>query len=401
MTEYIIYFKQTNGKFRCYNPELNKIEILQRLPNMHRYEVSKGYDATDEGLRLYAKDFKQWCKEILFVMKNGNIHALNSIEYTSKFPNHNTAIIGTFKRYCKNKYEHHDPIEYLESTWMESCHNGGLTFCKEEGDYESYGYDFSSFFPRILSSKEFLIPDKQGDEYYYKKLPKKIKLGFYRCKITSTNPDVKKIFSFSKKDTYTSTSLSFAIQHKEQFNINIEMIIDDKPNAYIYESYVTGDSIFGLWFDRLFNHFKKRNPKNKLVKGLLSQVWGQICQKNLKRISYDDMIEQNLSVSLTGENSEYKILNIENVDSENEYYELQNVQLPYKYNLRIKCFLLSYSRNKIANIALRDINNVIRIQTDNVVFKKEQNFNDVPDLTLENKTSGVIHWKNVNKYYKI
>ena len=63
--------------------------------------------------------------------------------------------------------------------------------------------------------------------------------------------------------------------------------------------------------------------------------------------------------------------------------------------------MLSYSRNKIAKIALRDIDNVIRIQTDNVVFKKEQDIKDVPDLTLEDKTSGKIHWKNVNKYYKI
>jgi hypothetical protein len=50
----------------------------------------------------------------------------------------------------------------------------------------------------------------------------------------------------SKYDVYTSLSLKFAMKHKKQFNIKIELINDDKPNAYIYDEKdcVTGEYIF-------------------------------------------------------------------------------------------------------------------------------------------------------------
>jgi hypothetical protein len=403
----VVYFKQKDGYFRCLDIDNNNISVIKRLPReTHRYELSKGYDATDDGLRKYLIDFNDWCDELVTYISNGEIFGKNSIEYKSKFATHNCAVIGTFKRYCKGKYEHHDKIEYLESTYMEACHNGGLTyFIGEEGNYESYGYDFSSFFATILSSEDFLIPDKRGKEVYLTELTNDIKLGFYRCKITSSNPNCKKIFAFSSSDTYTSTSLSFALENKEEFNINIELIIDDKPNAYIYDSYVTGKSIFSMWFNRLHGHFKKKYPKNKLVKKLLSQVWGQICQKNSINISYNDMIDQGLSVSLTGKDTDYKIINYYNNcqsdQDDKEYYELQLVKEPYRYNLRIKSFLLSYSRNKIAKIAMRDIDSVLRIQTDNVTFNKPMDFKDVKDFLPEDKTTGLIHWQNVNKYKKV
>ena len=62
--------------------------------------------------------------------------------------------------------------------------------------------------------------------------------------------------------------------------------------------------------------------------------------------------------------------------------------------------MLSYARNKIAEVALKDIDNVIRIHTDNVTFKKDPKL-DIPNLLREDKTSGMIEWLHANGYNHI
>ncbi len=64
------------------------------------------------------------------------------------------------------------------------------------------------------------------------------------------------------------------------------------------------------------------------------------------------------------ETCEWKILNY--FDSyASEYYELVNQREPYKYPFRIKSFITSLGRNIIGGIALRDIDNLIRVHTEN------------------------------------
>jgi hypothetical protein len=49
------------------------------------------------------------------------------------------------------------------------------------------------------------------------------------------------------------------------------------------------------------------------------------------------------------------------------------------------------------SIVLNDIKRVVRVQTDSVSFTREQEFDDV-NLVPEEKTTGTIHWINVNSY---
>ena len=58
---------------------------------------------------------------------------------------------------------------------------------------------------------------------------------------------------------------------------------------------------------------------------------------------------------------------------------------------------MALARNKIAEIALLDIDNVIRIHTDNVTFKVNPNIK-IPNLLREDKTSGLINWNSVSTY---
>jgi hypothetical protein len=72
--------------------------------------------------------------------------------------------------------------------------------------------------------------------------------------------------------------LAHAIELQDDYNFKIELIIDDKPNAYIYPPGVRSSSIFGVWVDKL-SKIKMKYPKNKLIKHLLS-VFGGRFQSN-------------------------------------------------------------------------------------------------------------------------
>ena len=62
--------------------------------------------------------------------------------------------------------------------------------------------------------------------------------------------------------------------------------------------------------------------------------------------------------------------------------------------------MTSFARKKIAGfVDESNMNHVIRIQTDNIVFDKPMNFDD-PLFKAESKTTGLIQWNNVNDYIK-
>ncbi len=67
-------------------------------------------------------------------------------------------------------------------------------------------------------------------------------------------------------------------------------------------------------------------------------------------------------------------------------------------NIRLKPWITAMARNLTASIVLQDPKRVVRVQTDSVSFTREQEFDD-PNLVPEEKTTGKIHWKNVNSYH--
>ena len=76
----------------------------------------------------------------------------------------------------------------------------------------------------------------------------------------------------------------------------------------------------------------------------------------------------------------------------------------YKYNIRIKSFLTSYARINCSKLALENINNVVRIQTDSVVFSEpltKKQLDKFKNLKPEDKTTGEIYFEHVNLYNKI
>ena len=395
--DYIIYYYNNIEQiFKIWNSQTKLVSTNVNLPmNIRKkFHVFKGYEANDEGLYQFAHDFNIWYNEIRF-------NYILKVEYT-KYSTHYFAVENTFKRLTpSNLYESHEHIGFEENEWFNSCHCGGLMFC-EPGTYNCYGYDFKSQYPNILNSDDFRIPTKAGTPQFIKKLPKakdlKMGTGIYRVLISCSDNNFKKIFAFSKSNTYVDIYLKFALKHQKQFNVKIELIQDDKPNAYIYDesSVVNTKPIFENWFNKL-NELKKLYPKNKLVKHLFSSLWGSLTRKKVINKTPQQVKDEGLDIDFF--DAEYIILE-HHIYEHKEYYELYNKEQPYHFQIRIKPYLTAYSKIITAKVALLDLDNVVRIQTDNITFKKEQVF-DIDNLVPEDKTTGLIQLFNCNKYIKL
>ena len=383
---FLVYFKTIEDDHRCLFSD-DHFETLKYLPpnnEVHHFEVFKGYDATDEGLTKYKSDLIKWSDEL----KENDILNIDYLKYYC----HYSAVEMTFKRLCKGKYEHFEDIDRTESKWIEATHNGGLTYC-DAGTHQSFGYDFSSFYPCMMGDYHFVMPCKKGREVFISELSDNLLLGFYRVKITSDHKHATKLFAFSKNDVYNNISLSHALELSE-YNFKVELIIDDKPNAYIYDTEIRSSKVFGVWLDKLMK-IKKKMPKNKLVKHLLSSLWGSLSHSNNILKTYEEVQEEGLNICMS-DNADYKITDYIWTNSK-EYYKLQDMNHPYKSNFRLKSFLTAFGRVKIAEVAIQKLDAVIRIHTDGIAFNQKMKLN-IAGLLPEDKTTGLIKFEHVNKY---
>jgi hypothetical protein len=199
---------------------------------------------------------------------------------------------------------------------------------------------------------------------------------------------------------------------KENYNVKIELI-EEKDNCYLYGknkkgdivkgSIVKGSIVFSKWYKYLFE-LKEKFHENKLVKFMTSALWGRLAQFNRLFKTDEEIINENLDVSLEYDiNHDYYIRNITQNRKGDDVYELVNCKKPYYYNIaRIKPFLLAKSRDMIGKVAIKYIDSVIRLHTDNVTFNKQHD--DVVfesktfKLTKENKTTGLIEWRRCDCY---
>jgi hypothetical protein len=396
--EYIVYYKQADKNFRAYNNISNKCYELNKLPNdISNFYLPDTYIASDENLIKYscnlyeANEQLKKTKILTFDYIKPYITPDGKVIPRTHFKN----IESVFKMLCKGKYEHHEQISDIEFKWFEKCYNAGLQYT-EIGIFDSFGYDFKNYYGSILASKDFKIPNKQGKERKFNKLPPKIYTGFYNVKITSDDPSIKKIFAFSKENVYTSLDLKFALELQKQFNINIELITDVEFNAYIYnlDTLEEGHKIFNYWFLKL-TKLKAEMPKNILLKMISSSLWGHLSKNNTLTVTEEEAF--NLSEK---DEEAYSIHDIITTKSGQSFYKLLNVKKPYFYNIRLKPFITSFGRVKTAKIALLNLDKVIRVHTDGIVFSEQQKFN-IENFISEDKTTNKIRFANINTYFHI
>jgi hypothetical protein len=396
----MIFNYKKNDDFRIYDTETKKFSTVSKVPNdKPNYYVFDGY-ASDEGLVKFARHFRDWVSEIKEGIK---------FDYL-KYKDHNGAKHGLRKFYCSKISEFED-INMTEFHWIEKCYNAGLQVLLQQGTHECYGYDIKACYLSIMGKKDlhYDIPIKAGKECIITELDfYKLKTGMYHVKITSDDKHF--LFSYSSENVYTNISLYHAFQcQKNGMKINIELVQDGKPNAYIYGSRVAAAAegvhkshyIFNELYEKLMT-LKYDYPKNKLVKFICSSMWGNLSEFTKRHLTIDQIIEKDYVCSNDkyDKNADYWIRNFTG-----ESYELVNMKRPYKSNVsRIKPFLLSKSRAIIATVAMLYIDDVVRIHTDDIVFNKRHDdvctaFKSYPEIIAESKTTGTIDWKNINTYY--
>jgi hypothetical protein len=143
------------------------------------------------------------------------------------------------------------------------------------------------------------------------------------------------------------------MEFSQKFNIKIELFLDGKPNAYLYDStdLIQSRIIFKNWYYKL-SILKDKHPKNKLFKHCLSSLWGSLTQANKITKTEQQLIDEKIDYDHYG-NVDFLIRNQNFNKDGTVYYELINREKPYLHNLaRIKSYLTAFARIKIAKIAL-------------------------------------------------
>jgi hypothetical protein len=365
------------------------------------YQLADGFKDDEAGMIAYMKQFKRWTKE--FFTQSKMIYGTGLL-YTAGF-SHTHSVMSIFKQLTKsNLYDFIEHPNKIESEYIEKNNNGGLQFCDPQ-TCESYSYDYKNHFGTCLIDKAFYISAKCGKEIILDKMPSFDELymgyGYLHIKITCSNPDIKKLISFSPNNIYTDIVIMFVYELKKKMDIKMELVQDGKPNCYKYdqEDLIQTRDIFLNHYVKL-SELKAKHPTNKLFKRSLSSIWGTLTQRNHLTRTEEQCIEQELDFDFY--NAEWLIRNVCYNNDGSEYYELINSQKPYLHNLaRIKAYLSAFSRIKTARVALKKLDKVIRIHTDSITFTEPLNYKGITGLVEEKKTSGMIEWKNVNVYKKV
>jgi len=395
---YNIYFKEAKiiNRYRVFNSDSKAFTSMtyQELSTLSRkYELFQGYEKNDESLLKFYNDFELWNNELYrnYCTKKGHL-SVYDLYYNNEF-----AVVETFCKCSKSVYNlkknKFDRIDGIEGYWFENCNNGGLSYAIE-GVHSCVGYDFISFYPTMLGNDEysFQIPLNKGKQYKVKNL-ERIQYGFYKVIIECNNELFKKQFNFSKNNVYTHFSLNYALKRQQEYNISIELDMTSEYNAYLYDDndLISTFEIFGDWYNELIE-FKTKHPRNKLVKHLLSSLWGSISKKKLLYVKENDLGNYDWDTR-KGNSTEYLMIE-NNLDEGNEYYTLKKIDDPYEYNIRLKPFLLSYSRNVMANIIYNHFpDKVVRVFCDSIVFNDDITMNN-KFMIKEDKSCGLYYFKN-------
>jgi hypothetical protein len=392
-----IYYldENTNTFGSCY---VNKKDLQYKY-----FHLFKEDEQTNEGLLQYKDNFNRWCEEL---KPHGIIY--------KKYYNHYSAVEFTFMRYstkCSALIENEFPeVSFDEFKYNEACYNGGLIYLNpnyKNKRVQSYGYDFSSFYPNILVGNALKVPKSQGKQIKLNHLDfNNLYYGFYKVVVSCSNEEFLKVFAFSKRNVYTHFSLLFAYKYKHKFNIEFQLVTETDYNALIYDEseLIASRDIFYSWYNHLYNKVKP-NCNNPLSKRLLSSLWGSLTK--CEKYYFDDEQDNHLSESEIGKyyrmDEKYFICD----GKVKTRFECIKIEKPYKYHYgRMKAFLLSIGRNIVGDLIIESniLENVIRINTDGIVLNKPFDFSTINNSyypKLEDKTTGFIVWENVNAYSKL
>ncbi|KAF0704288.1 hypothetical protein AaE_015019 [Aphanomyces astaci] len=383
MNNFITWYKTSSNNFRVYNYETKNFATVDKLVyESNQFELFKGYEPTDESLAKFADDMMLWRDEILnsgilkkrfdyfsqYRYSNGNI----------KYANHANSV-HLFMRYHLSDLTQYDTITLVEADWYAKCNNAGLMY-NQPGTYEEVTtYDRKMFYPSTLGRKtdnpahRFEFPTKAGKVGKISKIPAAgFAYGIYHVKVESHGDKrFEKLFAFSKDNHYTHTSLNFVMNvYNKHHGGNIQLtLIGTTCLKYDKKCLVESSSVFRNWFS-ILQKFKLKFPKNKLIKHLASSAWGHLVSTNTIIKPFDDVDPDDYSTDLDSP-ARYYLREVVGQSSGFMFLKLVDKEKPYfKYQVRIKPFLLSLCRRIMSTLVLLHPERVIRIATDSITFEE-------------------------------
>ena len=421
--------------------DLKKETIIQKIDNARKnninyFEAFNGYECNLEDLKRYRDDFNKWALELVELKNTDDKKKALKINY-KKYYKHESAVMLVFGMRSSKvlKSLSIENILFNEFYIYEMCNNGALMTLSN--DYknkvaESFGYDYSSYYPTLLASNfytspnkkvgqsflgdDFKIPIKQGkfisldiEDKYDNHLKLKtydytqLKYGIYSCEITCDS-DFKKVFAFNKNNYYTHYDVIFACKNKHN-----GVKISELKSVLIYEEedLIYSHEIFKDWYYDL-SKLKKDYPKNKLLKHVFSSLWGSLIRFKRDFKEDGEIFEIDASDIVSKEHTKYNVINEKhykcdkNKTKKKTIYEIIESDKPYTHNLaRLKPFFTAFTRVNIGELCIKEniLSDVIRIHTDNITLTKPHDFTKLKYYPIkEDKTTGTFLWKNVNKY---
>jgi len=369
--------------------------------------MNSRYTATVEDLHRFRDDLLDMNKQIMNKLYHSSI---SNTHFRVNMLNHNTLNEGILNTILVNsdqaKLKHVPKIDFKEFCLFNQCHNAGLmTVDKDLLDtpIKFFGYDYSKFYYNIM--KRIRVPISSPvyttmDTIDFDKLG----YGICRCEVKCSNKHFWNIFNFNKTHHYTHSTLKVLYQYADTYDIRFNLLPADNKYNYNCVQYVDTIELSKLmknWFEIMDDMLSRCN--SWLSKSYVAQAWGNICKT--KKITVDKNELNNYDwdhIANTDQNNQYEYYNCK---AESGKHSLIKSDDPFNSVLaRMKPFLTSYCRNYILNFVSEHelADQVIRIQTDGVAFKRKYNFSKIPYAPiLEAKTTGLIIWKNVNSYFHV
>lgn len=372
--------KKQDSKFYCYDGKEYGF-----LSNEERIKIRKIKDKESGSLTPYIlvtkdKDDKRSLEDIYkeFVRDAEEMKKeTEGIVNMYKTGRDSQTAIHTAFHFLNQKRIYAEPISVDEAEWIQKASQGALRF-GEKYQGKAWKYDINSSYPSIYSSPKFLIPIKKGE---FKTMTKEefedskfFPTGIYRAKVNY--PDqVKpywKVFQQNKNNYYTHLDLSFA----KSKNFKIDLICDGKSNflSYSRDKCKLGSECFKEFVNLLYQ--LRKNPIiKKRCKSLLAKLWGSLSQSNsFSKVLHIDQ-EYELPADLT-------ILSGPNLINDYKYeLMLCPKNKPFETNwARMKPFLLSKGRIKIAEAIYPHMDHVKRCHTDSMVSDKDLKIKDSTKL---------------------
>ena len=401
---------QGQSVYKCLINDSDAIQTVECLDyrKTRNYSMNASYEETDEELYRFRADLKRLNEQIVdklyFSKLSKKWFRVNVFNYNTL----NEAILNTvIVNSDQSKLKKVPKINFRELCVFNYCLSAGLMTIDKDLlgiPIKSFGYDYSKFYYNIM--KKIQIPIcaptyKTIDRIDFNKLG----FGIYRCKIDCTSKDFWQCFNFNKTHHYTHNTIKTLYQYSALYDIQFKLLEADEEynyNVVQYTKTIELKLLFKDWFT-IMDDIIERCPGNWLAKSYVSQAWGNICK--FKKIKVD---EESIG--------EYDWDHMHNITYKNQYayynyktdkgkYQLIQSDDPFNSVLaRMKVFITEYARLHIFNFISQHglANQVIRIQTDGVVFKKKYNFNqlDYPPIA-EAKTTGYIKFYNLNNYFHV